>query len=94
MPYLIAILIIIGLYLIWKQKIFKQNTGFRMGPDIGEKFKNKKLRQLYRQKAKLPPHRAEEIINLHIKKLEEKNPGRTEEWYLEKMLYDLERDIS
>ena len=45
-----------------------------------------------RRLLRLPPELADETIKRHIKKLKERHPNRSEEWYLEKIIYDLERD--
>ncbi len=50
------------------------------------------LRQEYGRKAGLPASTADKYIDDYISRLKEKHPGRSEEWYLEKMLFDLERD--
>jgi hypothetical protein len=42
----------------------------------------------------MPPEVAEETLNLHLENLKKKFPGRSMEWYLEKIIYDLERDRS
>ncbi len=77
----IIVLLLIG-YLWWKRQ-GKQKAGT---PRAAE------LRKEYRRKANLPADSAEEQINSYIRRLQERNPGHEEEWYLEKMLYDLERD--
>ncbi len=41
---------------------------------------------------KMPRREAEKSLERHIEALRKKFPGRKEEWYLEKILYDLERD--
>ena len=59
----------------------------------GQKRSNTK--QLYNEcqkKLRLPPDKADTYINEHINRLKEKYPGQSEEWYLEKILVDLERD--
>lgn len=50
------------------------------------------LRRECRRLLKLPTEAAEDTIDRHIKSLQARFPGRSEEWYLEKILYDLERD--
>ena len=50
------------------------------------------LRQEARQLLHTNTESADNIIDRQIKLLQEKHPGRTEEWYLEKIIYDLERD--
>ncbi len=52
----------------------------------------KELRGECRRQLNMPPQQAEETIDRYIKNLREKHPGRSEEWYLEKILYDLQRD--
>ena len=54
--------------------------------------KQRALRQECRQKLRLPPKMANETIERYIKSLKESRPGHTEEWYLEKIIYDLDRD--
>ncbi len=54
--------------------------------------KNGNLRQQAQRMLRLPPAEAEETIDRHIEKLKVRHPNRTEEWYLEKIIYDLERD--
>ncbi len=59
----------------------------------GQKRSN--IKQLYsecQKKLRLPPDKADTYINEHITRLKEKYPGQSEEWYLEKILIDLERD--
>ena len=50
------------------------------------------LRQEARRQLKLPPDQADQTIDRQIERLKERYPGRSEEWYLEKIIYDLERD--
>ena len=50
------------------------------------------LRIQYARRAKLPTHRVDGVIDQLISKHQQKSPGHSEEWYLEKMLYELERD--
>ncbi len=45
-----------------------------------------------RQLLKLPPAEADKTIERYMENLKSKHPGRSEEWYLEKIIYDLERD--
>ena len=54
--------------------------------------KQHSLWQECRQQLRLPPKLADETIEIHIKRLKEGHPNRSEKWYLEKILYDLERD--
>ena len=45
-----------------------------------------------RQLLKLPPAEADKTIERYMENLKSKHPGHSEEWYLEKIIYDLERD--
>jgi len=54
--------------------------------------KQRALRQECRRKLRLPPKMADETIERYIKSLKESHPNHTEEWYLEKIIYDLDRD--
>ncbi len=60
----------------------------------GESRKIKRLKQRYILLSHMPPEVAEETLNLHLENLKKKFPGRSMEWYLEKIIYDLERDRS
>jgi hypothetical protein len=50
------------------------------------------LWQECRRQLRLPTKLADETIERHIKRLKERHPNRSEKWYLEKIIYDLERD--
>lgn len=50
------------------------------------------LRERCIQELRLPPREAEKTLERHLEYLRQKHPGRDEEWYLEKILYDLGRD--
>jgi cytochrome c-type biogenesis protein CcmH/NrfG len=52
------------------------------------------LWQDIRRQLRLPPKLADETIERHITRLKKHHPNRSEEWYLEKIIYDLERDRS
>ncbi|MBP8718020.1 MAG: hypothetical protein KBI07_02865 [Candidatus Atribacteria bacterium] len=57
--------------------------------------KDRKKRALWqecRRLLRLPTKLADETIERQIKSLKERHPGQTEEWYLEKIIYDLKRD--
>jgi hypothetical protein len=54
--------------------------------------KKSTLWQECRRQLRLPDKIADETIKRHIKRLKERHPNRSEEWYLEKILYDLDRD--
>lgn len=60
----------------------------------GSKRKSRKnlLWQECRKLLRLPDNLADKTIKRHIELLKARHPNRTEEWYLEKILYDLERD--
>jgi len=44
------------------------------------------------RKLRLPRKVANETIERHIKSLKKSHPNHPEEWYLEKIIYDLDRD--
>lgn len=50
------------------------------------------MREQYRSMLRMPDHMADEVIAAHLSRLRIKHPNRSEEWYFEKMLYDLQRD--
>jgi len=54
--------------------------------------KQRALWQECRRKLRLPLKIADETIERHIKSLKKSHPNHTEEWYLEKIIYDLDRD--
>ena len=56
--------------------------------------KKRALWQECRRLLRLPPKIADETIERHIKKLKIRYPDHSEEWYLEKIIYDMERDRS
>lgn len=62
------------------------------GAGIAGRGKSGSLRQEARRQLKLPPDQADQAIDRQIERLKERYPGRSEEWYLEKIIYDLERD--
>ena len=53
--------------------------------------KQRALWQECRRKLRLPPKLADETIERYIESLKESHPNHTEEWYLEKIIYDLDR---
>lgn len=56
---------------------------------------NRRLSRLYKECQKqlhLPPEIARENIDDFVSKMKAKYPGHSEEWYLEKILFDLKRD--
>jgi len=44
------------------------------------------------RKLRLPPKIADETIERFIKSLKRSHPNHPEKWYLEKIIYDLDRD--
>lgn len=76
---LVIILVSALLYFIWK---YNRRV---MG-------KSNALRREARRLLNTAHDDADEIINRQISVLQKRYPGRTEEWYLEKIIYDLERD--
>ena len=54
--------------------------------------KQRALWQECRRKLRLHPKVADETIERFIKNLKESHPNHSEEWYLEKIIYDLDRD--
>ena len=54
--------------------------------------KQRALWQECRRKLRLPLKVADETIERHIKSLKKSHPNHPEEWYLEKIIYDLDRD--
>jgi len=54
----------------------------------GKEAKRKELRQLLN----LPSQSADQTIDRYINNLKERHPGHDEEWYLDKIIYDLEKD--
>lgn len=60
----------------------------------GDTSRVSSLRAECRRSLNMPVKEADETINRHLSNLREKHPGRSEEWYLDKLLYDLQRDRS
>ena len=56
------------------------------------KGKTETKRRELRQLLNLPPDSADQTIDRYIASLKERHPGHDEEWYLEKVIYDLEKD--
>ncbi|GEM_PF-4036870 len=50
------------------------------------------LRRKHKNKLNMPEELAESVIEDNLARLREQYPGRPEEWYLDKMLYELDRD--
>ncbi len=51
-----------------------------------------RLRERYKKMLRMPDTMAEQVIEDQLARLRERNPGQSTEWYLEKLIYDLERD--
>lgn len=51
-----------------------------------------RLRRAWFRNTPLPRPQAEESLARHLMALKERFPGRTEAWYLKKILSDLQRD--
>jgi hypothetical protein len=51
-----------------------------------------RLRKNCLREMRLPRAEAEKTLKRHIRALEKKHPGKDENWYLEKILYDIQRD--
>jgi hypothetical protein len=52
-----------------------------------------RLKRRYMQLTHQSPQIAYESLQWQLNKLKTKTPGKTEEWYLEKIIFDLERDM-
>ena len=72
----VALLIWIGLRLIQGRK----------------KSRLEQLVQDYRKRSGLPAHLAADSLDAQVDRLRKKNPGQTLEWYVERVLRDLDRD--
>jgi len=79
---LIILAVAVVLYILYSYRI-----GSRKG--VG---KQRALWQECRQKLRLPLKLADETIVRHIISLKKSHPNHSEEWYLEKIIYDLDRD--
>ncbi len=51
-----------------------------------------RLRNRYLRSVQLPRAQAEQSLARHLARLQERYPGKTEVWYLRRVLADLERD--
>jgi hypothetical protein len=51
-----------------------------------------RLRDAYFRSVQLPRPQAEESLARHVARLQEKHPGKSEAWYLRRVLADLQRD--
>ena len=81
---ILLVLVVFGLlYFFWhKMKAVSPSAGTN---------KNQLFKK-YCQLMRLPPNEAREQLNFQIQRLKAKHPGKSEEWYLDKIIYDLERD--
>ncbi len=81
MEYIIVlvVIIVVGIY-FWRQK----GTA-----PVSEK---ERLRRQCKALLNLPPEEADKTLDRLIKRQKEKNPGQSETWYLDKILYDLQKD--
>lgn len=52
-----------------------------------------RFRNRYAQLTHQSPQVAQESLQLQLEKLKVRTPGKTEKWYLEKIIFDLERDM-
>ncbi len=82
MVYLIIIILIVGAV------AYYLNTKGAITP----RRKESKLRERCRVLLKMPPQEADQVIDRLVEREKNRNPGKTEEWYLDKVLYDLEKD--
>ncbi len=55
-------------------------------------FKIRRLKKEYNMLYGSSGTAAEQSLRRQMAYLQKKNPGRSEEWYLEKVVYDLKRD--
>lgn len=85
---LIAIIILVIVVFL----LFKRTDLFQQGSIGGVKSKEKNIRAECRELLKMPPEEADKVIDRLVEKQREKNPGQTEEWYLDKVLFDLQKD--
>ena len=79
---LIILLVAIALIILYFYRIRSRKGG-------GEQ---RTLWQECHRKLRLPQKVADETIERYIQSLKESHPKHTEEWYLEKIIYDLDRD--
>jgi len=79
---LIILLVAIALIILYFYRIRSRKEG----------GKQRALWQECRRKLRLPQKVADETIERYIQSLKESHPNHTEEWYLEKIIYDLDRD--
>ena len=86
METLYAVLVALAAVVVIRVFIYKRRGG------KGQQSQAKGLRGQCRRQLNMPPAQAEETIERYKESLRQKHPGQSEEWYLEKILYDLQRD--
>lgn len=64
----------------------------KLRPFIATKQRQFFLRHRFISLSPLAKREADENLNRQLTRLKQKFPGRSREWYLEKAVYDLERD--
>ncbi len=88
---IVIIMVALATYLILKRTdLFR---GGSIGGSLpGTKTRKDDLREQCRGLLKMPADEADKVIDRLIERQKEKNPGQSEEWYLDKILYDLKKD--
>ena len=81
MPWWI-ILLVVAAVLVW----------YRFAPRLKSYAKERQLEGQYRRLMRLSESEGEAAIRRQIEQLKRRHPGRSRAWYLEKMIYDLQRD--
>lgn len=76
---LLAVAVVVAVVIWWT----KSRTG---GGKVAQ------LKSAYRKELRVPPAEADRILESQLQRLRERYPDRDEVWYLEKLLYELERD--
>ena len=61
-------------------------------PALKARAREQQLRRQYLRQLRVPEREGQEIVNRQLERLQQRHPGQTTVWYLEKMLYELERD--
>lgn len=65
---------------------------YRFGPKWKASARERQLENQYRRLLRLPEAEADAVIRSQMQKLQLRHPDRSRVWYLEKMIYDLQRD--
>ena len=81
---LIILVVVVAIIILYLYRI--------ISPKRRGERKQRALWQECRRKLRLPPKVADETIERYIKSLKKSHPNHPEEWYLEKIIYDLDRD--